>query len=517
MPNEIRAATAVSYNRRTSEKKEWTIRYIVKSNPPHGSMKKTYFSEDGKWVVQFFLEPENVERQNVRTRLKKILGRYNPTLPEEEGGAPGQTAKAAEYFQDKFCWPVATLEDTQFGFGIVCPKYPPRFSFGPDATPKPNLSRIRRGQDKEVSWFITKNNRNNLRETELGDFRTMLQACVLLARSVRRLHVAGLAHSDLSSRNILIDPPSGKCVIIDIDSLVVPDVFPPQVVGTPGYIAPEVLITQDLPMDDSRKSSPGIRADLHSLAVLIYQMLFFRHPLKDGAETYSFSDDSAQDDFLLLGEKALFIEDPHDKSNRPRRLTVSIHDLGPDLEKLFVRALSDGLHTPAKRPSASRWETALSKATDLLYPCENPRCSMHWFILHNLENPVCPFCKTKITKTITRLTQRAPLRGWPGVWGAWNERDVVNLYMGQKLFRWHFYPNCSRGENVEQSEVAVVKLERGTQLVLHNYALPDLILLDTGDPVPPGQKVELCKGTRLCTSSNDSAQGLLLEVTSTTP
>jgi serine/threonine protein kinase len=63
---------------------------------------------------------------------------------------------------------------------------------------------------------------------------------------LRRLHAAGLAHSDLSYKNVLVDPAGGNACIIDIDGLVVPGKFPPDVVGTPDFIAPEVIASQHL-------------------------------------------------------------------------------------------------------------------------------------------------------------------------------------------------------------------------------------------------------------------------------
>ena len=84
-----------------------------------------------------------------------------------------------------------------------------------------------------------------------------------------RLHNAGLAHSDLSPNNVLVDPTQGTSIVIDVDSLVVEGLFPPDVVGTKGYIAPEVLATVHLPLQDSRAELPNMRTDLHALAVLM--------------------------------------------------------------------------------------------------------------------------------------------------------------------------------------------------------------------------------------------------------
>ena len=171
--------------------------------------------------------------------------------------------------------------------------------------------------------------------------------------------------------NVLVDPTTGSCVVIDIDSLVVPGVYPPEVIGTGGYIAPEVLETLPLPFGDPQRKLPCASTDLHSMAVLIYEYLLLRHPLR-GPKSYS--EDPNLDDFLCMGPKALFIEDPKDQSNRPRGMEVTIKDLGPELEKLFIRAFVDGLHNPNERPTAMEWEKALVKTWDLLHPCENPNC-----------------------------------------------------------------------------------------------------------------------------------------------
>lgn len=54
------------------------------------------------------------------------------------------------------------------------------------------------------------------------------------------MHMMGLAHSDLSYKNVLVDPNGGHACVIDVDGLVVPGRFPPDVVGTPDFIAPKL-------------------------------------------------------------------------------------------------------------------------------------------------------------------------------------------------------------------------------------------------------------------------------------
>ena len=89
---------------------------------------------------------------------------------------------------------------------------------------------------------------------------------------MRRLHFAGLAHSDLSHSNVLIDPKHGDACVIDIDFLGCAGIGSAErVLGMPGYIAPEVI---------TGKALPAIETDLHALAVLIYETLLLRHPLQ---------------------------------------------------------------------------------------------------------------------------------------------------------------------------------------------------------------------------------------------
>src|ERR1019366_9758854 len=100
-------------------------------------------------------------------------------------------------------------------------------------------------------------------QEELGPWINYFKLCIAMSRAVRRMHVAGLAHSDLSSNNVLVDPSSGQSIVIDCDSLVVPGLYPPDVLGTPGYIAPEVLATMALPLTDPKRKLPCASTDQH--------------------------------------------------------------------------------------------------------------------------------------------------------------------------------------------------------------------------------------------------------------
>lgn len=92
------------------------------------------------------------------------------------------------------------------------------------------------------------------------------------------MHAMGLAHSDLSYNNVLIDPIEKSACMIDLDGLVVPGLFSAEVIGTAEFIAPEVLATKHLDKSDQNRILPSRLTDLHALPVLIYMFLLHRHP-----------------------------------------------------------------------------------------------------------------------------------------------------------------------------------------------------------------------------------------------
>ena len=353
-----------------------------------GGVNDVYFSTDKTYVVAFYRKPTNT---NDKARLENIVGIYREKIfiQNSDGG----------YWKDIFAWPTKMVEWKGLT-GIVIPFYDKRFFFSGVADTWPF---IKNGQEKNGKWFSSAKLINRFVPIDQkGTFLSRLHMCLKIARGMRRIHAAGLAHSDLSYNNVLVDPLSGSACIIDDDGLVVPGKFPPEVVGTPGFIAPEVLATKTLKVDDPKKNLPKRTTDQHALAVLIYTFLLNRHPL-DGGKVWDI--DPQKDDDMRYGSNAIFIEHPTDKTNRvkpdqlgkaelpqgdPNRLPYTI--CGPYLKKLFDRAFIGGLHNPSARPTAQEWEVALVKTCDLVQPCQNPKCEAHWYVFDNTTKPKCPFC-----------------------------------------------------------------------------------------------------------------------------
>jgi hypothetical protein len=182
-----------------------------------GAEKTVYFTEDRLSVICLYKKPKD-EPTLRRKRLDAILGRFNPTVGD----------KSAAYWKELFCWPTGIVDKP--GIGIVCPSYPNNYFFTAGAL---------KGKEKQGLWYFGKKASMLLDPSEKGTFRDFFAGCIVLARAVGRMHRAGLAHSDLSYKNVLLDPVIRRsAIVIDIDALVVPGIFAPRVLGTKGYIAP---------------------------------------------------------------------------------------------------------------------------------------------------------------------------------------------------------------------------------------------------------------------------------------
>lgn len=472
-----------------------------------GAMKEVYFAPDRSYVVAFYKSPQDTA---ARERLGMITGKYRESIFEQTGG---------DYWHNLFCWPTAMLEH-EGRLGLVAPAYPRHFFFE-HGSRNGDVLKIR-GREKEGKWFAAANLRNRFMDPrELGDWLGHLRACLLLARAVRRLHMAGLAHSDLSYKNVLIDPSRGLSCVIDVDGLVVPGKYPPDVVGTPDFIAPEVVMTSHLPKDDPARHLPRRETDLHALAVLIYMYLLYRHPLR-GGKVHDL-DDEQRDETLSMGERALFVEHPHDPRNRIRLADVKPTELpwadtearpyrltGPYLARLFEQAFIDGLHDPARRPSANDWETALVKTVDLVQPCRNPDCEQQWYVFDNSTRPACPFCGTPFHGKLPILNLYSSRK--EGQFRPDDHRLMV--WTGQSLFHWHASNLIAPNEKLTEDQkrrVGYFVLHEGRWWLV-NEGLPDLLDVSTRTQVPIGGRLELRDGQQILLAKGEGGRLVVVQM-----
>lgn len=471
-----------------------------------GGMKDVYFSPSKQYVVAFYRKPLKELKASEKDRLQNIVGIYREKIfsTNSDGG----------YWKNLFAWPEKTVE-WNGKIGVVVPFYDKKFFFagGPFD-----------GKEKNGKWFASAKLRNKfLPADQKGTWLSHIHVCIKIARAMRRLHAAGLAHSDLSYNNVLVDPVSGNACIIDDDGLVVPGKYPPDVVGTPDFIAPEVMETKGLSLDDPKRKLPSRLTDLHALAVLIYMYLLYRHPLR-GGKVWDL--DPAKDEEMAMGAKALFVEHPTDKTNRvkindldksqlpqgdPSKLPYTI--CGPYLKPLFDRAFIDGLHNPSARPTAQEWEDALVKTTDLVQPCQNPQCEAHWFVFDNTTKPKCPFCGKEYKGQLPVLNfYYAPSHG-----RFMSENYRLMVYDKQTLYMWHVNRNIGANEKTsadDKKPAGDFHFHNG-QWILINRRIPDMyeILADGNKKqIAVGGFVPLTEGRKILLSAKDGGRLVIVQL-----
>ncbi len=101
-------------------------------------------------------------------------------------------------------------------------------------------------------------------------FRELAIAGRQLADSYFQLHVSGLCYRDISFGNVFFDPKNGEVRVCDNDNVTVNGTSGGGVLGTSRFMAPEIV---------RREAFPSAQTDRFSLAVLLFYIFMFHHPL----------------------------------------------------------------------------------------------------------------------------------------------------------------------------------------------------------------------------------------------
>ena len=247
---------------------------------------------------------------------------------------------------DKFLWPIALVEnDQKEGFGYIMPLKQNRFkSFG--------------------LWLSRKIN---------PSFQVLLTACYEITQSFHLLHSKGFCYQDLSLSNLYFDPENGEIRVGDTDNIIINGSERGNVIGTPKFMAPEIV---------THKALPNIQTDLYSLAVLLFYILFLNHPLEGKAESSIRSLDIPAMS-KLYGLDPVFIFDPLNSSNYPdpvyHQNALIFWNIYPKFFKnLFTKSFTEGIKDPLHgRVRETEWQIALLQLRDLIYYCN--RCGSENF------------------------------------------------------------------------------------------------------------------------------------------
>ena len=205
------------------------------------------------------------------------------------------------------------------------------------------------------------------------DIATLCKICAQAAQSYRTLHLAGYCYRDISAGNLMFNPKTGDVLICDNDNVGVNNTTKAQVAGTWEFMAPEVILG---------KSDPSTLTDLHSLAVLFFNMWMWHHPFQGDMESKIRCWDIPAKR-KIYAEEPVFIFNPHNKANYPndpdyKTVRTRWQACPPLLKDIFTTAFVDGLYSPEKRPRELEWFDCFVRMKDNVIGCPSCGAVNNW-------------------------------------------------------------------------------------------------------------------------------------------
>lgn len=320
-----------------------------------------------------------------------------------------------------------------------------------------------------------------LSHREQPPFAVVIQACFNLVAAFLAMHARGLCYLDINRNNVSFSPRTGKIAICDNENVAVnrsgyPSLF------TPRYAAPEV----------GRGSGCSIDTDLHSLGVVLFELLFLSHPF-EGRNTASKSILRAEDVHRLYCEQPVFVFNPTDESNRPDpKLHAEVQRywrIYPTfLRDLFIRHFTHGIvRSQSDRVREVEWRDAFVALLDAVFWCT---CGAEVFFDAAINQQACWNCRQPL-----RTPMRLRFHGGHEVVLVPGKTLLFSHHIGESRF------DFSR-------PLARVVIDRsGQRIGLKNESSQEWSAKLSGRDsvnVLPGETLEISLGAEICFPAGDA-------------
>lgn len=234
-------------------------------------------------------------------------------------------------------------------------------------------------------------------------FRILTVVGMELAHSFLQLHSKGLCYRDISCGNVFFDPDTGAVRIGDNDNITINGSKTGGVLGTLGFMAPEIV---------QGKTLPNTQTDLFSLSVLFFYVFMLHHPLEGKKETEIKCFDLPAKT-KLYGLEPIFIFDPNNDSNRPdpsyHQAVLNFWPIYPRFfQNLFIKAFTVGITDSDSRVRETEWRNELSQLRDAIFYCSNCKAENFYDLTQTYVDrklSSCWYCKQETT-TPPRISLR---------------------------------------------------------------------------------------------------------------
>lgn len=363
-----------------------------------------------------------------------------------EDGAPGT----------QFLWPVELVKSkNSCSFGYLMPLRAPRFKSFVD------IVNARIDPTFEILMIVGLN----------------------LVDSFHKLHAAGLCYRDISFGNGFFDPSSGETLICDNDNVSPNNCPSKSVLGTPDFMAPEVVLG---------RARPSRQTDYFSLSVLLFYLFHIQHPLL-GKKILSIHAWDLPAREKLFGSEPVFIFDPSDHSN----MAIENQKLDPlgeagknaipywsfiypqELKDVFITSFTEGIRNPDRRPLATAWKKVLTNALNSINRCV---CGSENFAEPGGRVRACWSCGKPVSAPFILET----------------DSQVISASSGKRILESHLTDPTLNPMSSQVGEI-ITHPQRKDVLGLRNKTNLTWTAQPADAPqmvtIPPDKSVPLCDGT----------------------
>lgn len=200
-------------------------------------------------------------------------------------------------------------------------------------------------------------------------FKKRIQIIVDIFEALKDIHHEGLIFADLSPSNIMVDKTKNSIVFIDSDNMRDKYDNYSNVLGTPGYMAPEKLKPVAKSVSGNGYEKDGrisVDSDIFSAAIIAFELLMLQHPFVGDVVDEGTADDyeaakNCETDFIFK----------KGTSNASTRGLTHFYDqlVTKEIQDLFYRTFVDGKNNPSLRPTDVEFCEAFHKASNLIIKC----------------------------------------------------------------------------------------------------------------------------------------------------
>ena len=305
-----------------------------------------------------------------------------------------------------------------------------------------------------------------------------INAAINITEAFRDLHRKGYSYQDLNDGNFFINSKSGDVLICDNDN-VAANGENLGVKGKARYMAPEIV---------RNISSPDKYSDYFSLAVILFELMFFSHPL-EGERVIKHPCLTEEIELKLYGKEPIFIFDPQNNANRPvdgvHNNAITFWKKYPEFIKdIFRKAFSykamDSNDLDAarhKRVIDNDWRKAFVSLRSMLVMC--PGCSNELFLNMNGETKCT---NKKCSRTIQKLNWISFL----------DDKYKIPIYPGVKIYKC-MTDDLSDDISTVVGEISTHPTKPGVLGLKNNDILPWEIVLKDGSfkMLEPGKNISI--------------------------